>query len=199
MTPEEFEKRYGFPYDQVDEEEAPSSEGQAFTLVEWLRLRAAIDSLTASTWVRFATVDGEVEISGRASPYKSHVRISFAPVGVEGSPCTVHARNEKHELLIEPVLSVNYGAPEVGGGLRMEWAKMLVPHRIVRPLLDEVRTYLPVADAWWSAPCERLAEVWLAVPIVEGWACDQETGKMMPVFAKLAQAEPETAEEAATD
>ena len=139
MTPEEFEKKFGYPYDQVDEEEAPSSEGQAFTLVEWLRLRAAIDSLTASTWVRFSTIDATVEISGRASPYRSHVRLAFAPVGVEGSACTVRARNEKHELLIEPVLSVNYGAPEVGGGLRMEWAKMLGPHRIVRPLITKTQ------------------------------------------------------------
>jgi hypothetical protein len=188
----EFDAKFGFAVE-------PSREGESFTLVEWRRLRAAIDSLRASTWVKFATVDGEVVVDGRASPYMSHVRLSFAPVGVEGTSCTVRAYNGKHELLIEPVRSANYGAPEIGEGLRMRWVKMRVPTAIIRPLLNEVRTYLPVADAWWSAPCERLAEVWLAAPIVAGWEYNEELGKMVPVFAKLAQAEPETAEEAATD
>ena len=176
MTLEEFEK-FGYPYDQVDEEAPPRRAG--FALVDWLRLRSAVDSSLVHL--------GALHYGGRqwrstSEPYGA-VRLAFAPVGV-GTSCTVWAYNGKHELLIEPCIASAMAARDRGGPLAHA-----LGHDARTP---SHRCATHQGGAQLSPRRERVVELSARAPCPKsgsrrpsaGWEYN-ELGKMVPVFAQL--------------
>ncbi len=145
-----------------------------------LELRRAGESLSHSTDVRLEANGLRADVSGRCSPYATHVRVEYGASDMRVPGCWV-AGNSRYTLMLsfgEEPESLPGLSPD--GIYRQEWAGGVVPTAFFSGLIEEFGKWLGVKR---PTTLGRMLWAYIARRVVGGWyMLPDDSGDVRPVI-----------------